>query len=71
VSAADRLDNPHGVLSRTDLLELGWPRRGVDAIFGAVPVIQVEGFSRPFVQVSDYLEYVESRKYGSGRIRPC
>ena len=71
-SPAERLDNPDAVLSRTDLAALGWPRRAVDGIFGALPVVQVPGYSRPFVLVRDYLALVERSKYdGRTRVRPC
>jgi hypothetical protein len=45
-------------LSRTDLRELGWPRRAVDAIFRELDVV-VPGFSRPFVRAPDYLSGLE------------
>ena len=46
------------LLSRTDLRELGLERRGVDAVFRALPVIVLPGYS-PLVRVSDYLELLE------------
>lgn len=44
---AERLANPGAVLSRTDLRELGYERRAIDAIFRACPVELVPGYSRP------------------------
>ena len=38
---------PEALLSRTDLRELGWPRRAVDGIFRELDVVVVPGFSRP------------------------
>ena len=35
----ERLAMPHALLSRTDLAELGLPRRRVDAVFRALPVL--------------------------------
>jgi hypothetical protein len=69
-SAGSRLANPDALLSRTDLRDLGWPRRGVDAIFGRLPVVVIEGFSRPMVRVGDYLELVEASTYRDDRVRP-
>ena len=43
MSAADRLSNPDAVLTRTDLAELGWPRRGVDAIIRHAGAIVLPG----------------------------
>jgi hypothetical protein len=33
----ERLSLPEALLSRTDVAELGLPRRGVDAVFRALP----------------------------------
>ena len=57
------------MLSRTDLRELGHPRRGVDAIFRSVPVILLPGYSRPLIRVRDYLELVEASTYRGDRVR--
>jgi hypothetical protein len=43
--AAERLENPEAFLSRSDLAELGLERRGVDAIFRALPVVALPGYS--------------------------
>ena len=58
---ADRLVTPDALLSRTDLRELGLERRAVDAVFRALPVIVLPGYSRPLVRVSAYLALLESR----------
>ena len=65
----ERLEMPEALLSRTDLAVLGLPRRGVDAVFRACPVVALPGFSRPFVRVADYLELVESSTYRGDRVR--
>jgi hypothetical protein len=65
-----RLQNPYALLTRTDLNELGWPRRGVDAIYRRLPVVVVEGFSRPMIRVADYLALLESSTYRDDRVRP-
>ena len=69
-SLAERLQDPHAFLSRTDLRELGLERRAVDAVFRALPVVVFEGYSRPLVTVRDYLELVERSTYRGDRVRP-
>ncbi len=70
MSAAGRLDNPDAVLSRTDLRELGWQRRAVDALFRACPTIVLAGYSRPVILVRDYLAELERCTYdGRSRVR--
>jgi hypothetical protein len=67
-SAASRLA-PDAFLSRTDLGELGLERRAVDAVFRALPVVVLPGYSRPLVRVADYLELVERSTYTGDRVR--
>ncbi len=67
--AAERLENPAAVLSRSDLRELGLERRAVDAVFRALPVVVLPGYSRPLVRVSDYLELLEQCTYDGERSR--
>lgn len=69
--ASERLANPDAVLSRGDLGDLGYERRAVDAIFGACPVVQLPGYKRPLIRVSDYRELIERSTYGHDRVRPC
>jgi hypothetical protein len=69
-TAAERLENPNALLSRTDLRELGLERRAVDAVFRALPVVVFEGYSRPLVTVRDYLELVARSTYRGDRVRP-
>jgi hypothetical protein len=68
--AADRLANPAAVLTRSDLAELGYERRAVDAIFRDCPVESWEGYSRPPIRVSDFLEWRERATYRGDRVRP-
>ncbi len=58
-TAAERLPNPEAVLTRSGLADLGYERRAVDAIFRACPVEVWEGYSRPMIRVSDFLEWRE------------
>jgi hypothetical protein len=69
-TAADLLVTPGALLSRSHLRELGWERRGVDAIFRALPVVAVDGYSRPVIQVADYLGLLERSTYRGDRVRP-
>jgi hypothetical protein len=58
------------VLSRTDLRDLGYERRAIDAIFRACEVVVLPGHSRPLIKVADYLELVEQSTYdGRTRVR--
>jgi hypothetical protein len=43
MTPADRLANPDAVLSRSDLRELGYERRAVDAIFRGCRVVACRG----------------------------
>jgi hypothetical protein len=60
---ADRLANPDAVLSRSDLGELGYERRAVDAIFRGCAVVSLPGYSRPLIRVADYLAFLEQHTY--------
>jgi hypothetical protein len=69
-SAAERLGKPEGVLTRSDLRDLGWERRGIDAIFGNVPVIALPDYARPVIRCEDYLDYLAKFTYDDKRVRP-
>jgi hypothetical protein len=66
---AARLANPDALLSRTDLRELGLERRAVDAVFRALPVVVLPGYSRPLVKVADYLALITESTYDGDRVR--
>ena len=70
-SPADRLGAPHAVLSRTDLAELGYERRAVDAIFRACPTVHLPGYSRPLIRVEDFERFIEEHTYRGDRVRPA
>jgi hypothetical protein len=70
-SPSDRLQNPDAVLTRTDLRELGWERRAVDAIIRACPAVAIPGYSRTVIRVGDYLSFLEQNTYRGDRVRPC
>jgi hypothetical protein len=69
-SAAERLENPEAVLSRSDLRELGYERRAVDAIFRGCPSISIPGYARPLIRVDDFRVYLEQHTYRGDRVRP-
>jgi integrase len=62
-TAEQLLGRPHAVLTRSHLRELGLERRAVDAVFHECPIIQLPGYSRPLVRVSDYLALLEGSTY--------
>jgi hypothetical protein len=68
--AADRLSNDDAVLSRSDLRELGYERRAVDAIFRVCPVISIPGYSRPLVSAADFRAFLAEYTYAGDRVRP-
>lgn len=66
-----RLKNPDGVLSRSDLRDLGFERRAVDAICRGCPEIKLPGYSRGLIRVADYLAFLDRHTYrGAERVRP-
>ena len=70
MTPVERLANPEAVLSRTDLRELGYERRAVDAILRACPVVSLPGYSRPLIRVADYTAFLERCTYdGRARVR--
>lgn len=68
--AADLIKTPDALLTRTHLRQLGFERRAIDAIFRALPVVALPGYSRPMVRVEDYLQFVERNTYRDDRVRP-
>jgi hypothetical protein len=63
------LATPDALPSCTDLRELGSRAPRVDAVFRALPVIVLPGYSRPLVRVSAYLELLERSTYDGTRVR--
>jgi hypothetical protein len=64
------LTMPDALLTRTHLRELGLERRAVDAVFRALPVVALPGYSRPMVRAHDYVELVEQNTFHDDRVRP-
>lgn len=69
-SASELLATPGSLLTRTHLRELGLERRAVDAVFRALPVVVLPGYSRPMVRAEDYLSLIERSSYDDDRVRP-
>lgn len=70
-SAAELLKTPGALLTRTHLRGLGLERRAIDAVFRALPVVALPGYSRPMIRAEEYLELVEQHTYHDDRVRPC
>jgi hypothetical protein len=68
--ATELLATPEALLTRTHLRELGLERRAVDAVFRALPVVALPGYSRPMVRAQDYIELVERYTFRDNRVRP-
>jgi hypothetical protein len=66
----ERLLDPEAFLTRTDLRDLGFERRAVDAIFRACPIVALPDYTRPLIRVSDYRKLIESSTYRGDRVRP-
>lgn len=65
------LETPGALLTRSDLRALGLERRAIDAVFRALPVVALPGYSRPLIRAEQYLELVEEHTYRDDRVRSC
>ncbi len=70
LTARELLETPGALLTRTHLRELGLERRAVDAVFRALPVVALPGYSRPLIHADQYRELVEEFTYRDDRVRP-
>jgi hypothetical protein len=68
--ATELLEKPGALLTRTHLRELGLERRAVDAVFRALPIVALPGYSRPMIRADQYVELVERSTYDDDRVRP-
>jgi hypothetical protein len=64
------LETPGALLTRSDLRGLGLERRAIDAVFRALPVVVLPGYSRPMIRAEEYLALVEQFTYRDDRVRP-
>ena len=69
-AAQTLLTTEGALLTRSDLRALGLERRAIDAVFRALPVVALPGYSRPMVRAEQYLELVEQHTYRDDRVRP-
>jgi hypothetical protein len=58
------------MLTRSHLRALGLERRAIDAVFRALPIVSLPGYSRPMVRASDYVAFVDENVYRDDRVRP-
>ena len=70
LSAAELLTTEGALLSRSHLRELGLERRAVDAVFRALPVVVLPGYSRPLIRAADYRALLAENTYNGDRVRP-
>lgn len=68
-TAAELLETPGALLTRSHLRELGLGRSAIDAIFRELDVVVFPGSSRPMIRREDYLALVERSTYAEGRVR--
>jgi hypothetical protein len=68
-SAAELLERPGALLTRSHLRELGLGRSAIDAVFRELDVVVFPGSSRPMIRREDYLALVEASTYGNDRVR--
>ena len=64
------LQTPGALLTRSHLRELGLERRAIDAVFRALPIVALPGYSRPLIRVEEYHELVDEHTYRDDRVRP-
>ena len=69
-SSANSSTTEGALLTRSHLRELGLERRAVDAVFRALPVVALPGYSRPMIRADEYLALVEKHTYRDDRVRP-
>ena len=69
-SPAALLETPGAFLTRSDLRGLGLERRAIDAVFRALPVVALPGYSRPLIRAEQYRELVDEYTYRDDRVRP-
>jgi hypothetical protein len=73
-SAAELVAQGAGYLTRSDLRDLGLPRRAVDAVCRECPVIELPGYTRPMVQVEAFVALMDGHTYCDrcgDKVRPC
>jgi hypothetical protein len=69
-TAEELLRIPDALLTRTHLRELGLERRAIDAVFRALPVVVIPGYSRPLIRADDFRALIARFTYRDDRVRP-
>lgn len=69
-TAVELLGQGTGLLTRTHLRELGLERGAVDAVFRALDVVILPGYSRPMIRVEDYVELIADCTFGDDVVTP-
>jgi hypothetical protein len=67
--AAELLETPGALLTRSHLRDLGLGRAAIDAVFRRLPIVVFPGSRRPHIRREDYLELVEQATYDDTRVR--
>lgn len=70
LSAEALLHNPDALLTRTHLRLLGLERRAIDAVFRALPVVALPGYTRPMILARDYVDLIAENTFRDDRVRP-
>jgi hypothetical protein len=68
-NASELLVTPGALLTRSHLRDLGLERRAIDAVFRALPVVVLPGYSRPMICAEDYQALIEASTYRDDRVR--
>jgi hypothetical protein len=69
-TARELLDTSGALLTRTHLRERGLERRAVDAVFRALPVVALPGYSRPMIRAEEYRDLLADCTFREDRVRP-
>jgi hypothetical protein len=69
-SIEELLERPHAHLRKRDLYELGHTRRQIDAIFRALDLVYITGYSKPTILAGDYLALIKRCTYGNDAVHP-
>ena len=62
-------ETPGALLTRGDLRALGLERRAIDAVFRALPIVSLPGYSRPLVRAEDFKAFLAAHTYRDDRVR--
>ena len=68
-TAAELLETPGAVLTRSHLGQLGDGRAAIDRIFKKLDVIAFAPKTTPHVRVEDFLKLVQDHTFGPDRVR--